>query len=137
MLMSKLIRRSSQILKFNFTIVCVGTLTNASMCFFSVRLSFPSAPQTPSSQMAPSHSSLSVGSSSGVTTPGGHRRRGRTVKEYEDNMREIKKENFNLKLRIYFLEERLGATNKGTETNTEQVSRLNTDLKVSIVIKKV
>ncbi|XP_060518754.1 centrosomin isoform X2 [Cylas formicarius] len=34
--------------------------------------------------------------------------RGRTVKEYEEQMTNLKKENFNLKLRIYFLEEKLG-----------------------------
>lgn len=32
---------------------------------------------------------------------------GRTVKEYEEQLRVLKKENFNLKLRIYFLEERM------------------------------
>jgi Centrosomin N-terminal motif 1 len=32
---------------------------------------------------------------------------GRTVKQYEEELRVLKKENFNLKLRIYFLEERM------------------------------
>ncbi|XP_065347476.1 centrosomin isoform X2 [Cloeon dipterum] len=32
---------------------------------------------------------------------------GRTVKQYEEEMRVLKKDNFNLKLRIYFLEERM------------------------------
>ncbi|XP_059473090.1 centrosomin isoform X2 [Neocloeon triangulifer] len=32
---------------------------------------------------------------------------GRTVKQYEEELRILKKENFNLKLRIYFLEERM------------------------------
>ena len=30
------------------------------------------------------------------------------VREVDDTVRELRKENFNLKLRIYFLEERLG-----------------------------
>jgi hypothetical protein len=34
--------------------------------------------------------------------------RGRTMKEYEEQLSQLKKENFNLKLRIYFLEERMG-----------------------------
>ncbi|XP_066139249.1 centrosomin-like isoform X4 [Euwallacea fornicatus] len=34
---------------------------------------------------------------------------GRTVKEVEEQLSSLKKENFNLKLRIYFLEEKLGA----------------------------
>lgn len=34
--------------------------------------------------------------------------RGRSVKEFEEQLTNLKKENFNLKLRIYFLEERMG-----------------------------
>ncbi|WP_323174820.1 centrosomin N-terminal motif 1-containing protein, partial [Natrialba sp. PRR66] len=35
--------------------------------------------------------------------------RGRSVKEFEEQLASLKKENFNLKIRIYFLEERMGA----------------------------
>jgi len=62
-----------------------------------------------------SGSTLALGSagSLGSVTPGGGSALvpgGRTVREYDEGMRELRKENFNLKLRIYFLEERLGAT---------------------------
>nr|CAD7579838.1 unnamed protein product [Timema californicum] len=43
----------------------------------------------------------------GVRSPGQSAPvRGRTMKEYEEQLAQLKKENFNLKLRIYFLEER-------------------------------
>ena len=37
---------------------------------------------------------------------------GSGVREVDDTIRELRKENFNLKLRIYFLEERLGSSSK-------------------------
>lgn len=37
--------------------------------------------------------------------------RGRTMKDYEEKQAALKKENFNLKLRIYFLEERMSQIN--------------------------
>lgn len=50
---------------------------------------------------------------------------GRSLKEYEDQMTSLKKENFNLKLRIYFIEEK-HASNMTDEATHKQ----NIDLKV-------
>ena len=49
------------------------------------------------------------------------------MKEVDDTIRELRKENFNLKLRIYFLEERLGSSSKwniqsGSKEELVQVS---------------
>ncbi|KAI4503280.1 hypothetical protein M0802_001502 [Mischocyttarus mexicanus] len=52
---------------------------------------------------------------------------GRTMKEYEDQLGALKKENFNLKLRIYFLEERMGITSAD-----EGAIKKNIELKVTI-----
>lgn len=35
---------------------------------------------------------------------------GRTFKDYEDQLDSLKRDNFNLKLRIYFLEEKMGSS---------------------------
>lgn len=43
----------------------------------------------------------------GLRSPIGEAR-GRSVKDFEDQLTNLKKENFNLKLRIYFLEEKMG-----------------------------
>lgn len=48
------------------------------------------------------------------------------MKEYEDQLEALKKENFNLKLRIYFLEERMGITSAD-----ENAIKKNIELKVS------
>lgn len=47
------------------------------------------------------------------------------MKEYEDQLGALKKENFNLKLRIYFLEERMGITSAD-----EGAIKKNIELKV-------
>lgn len=52
--------------------------------------------------------------------------KGFCVKEYEELMQALKKENFNLKLRIYFLEEKNPNIPEGAETLYKQ----NIDLKV-------
>ncbi|XP_043524063.1 centrosomin-like isoform X2 [Frieseomelitta varia] len=52
---------------------------------------------------------------------------GRTMKEYEDQLEALKKENFNLKLRIYFLEERMGISSAD-----ENAIKKNIELKVEI-----
>merc|ERR1719410_1565925 len=75
-------------------------------------------------------SSLHSASASGNGTPV------KTMKHYEDSLKSVKKENFNLKMKIFFLEERLangnGASNKALiNTNTElkiQVENLKQDL---------
>ncbi|XP_043252270.1 centrosomin isoform X6 [Colletes gigas] len=52
---------------------------------------------------------------------------GRTMKVYEDELETLKKENFNLKLRIYFLEERMGIT-----PADKNAIKKNIELKVEI-----
>ena len=49
--------------------------------------------------------------------------------DYDESQREIKKQNFNLKLRIFFLEERLAL---GGENSNEKLIASNIDLKVKI-----
>lgn len=54
------------------------------------------------------------------------KQQGFCVKEFEEEMQSLKKENFNLKLRIYFLEEKNPNIPDGAETLYKQ----NIDLKV-------
>ncbi|KAK7019743.1 hypothetical protein SK128_019803 [Halocaridina rubra] len=54
--------------------------------------------------------------------------RGRTMKEYEEQMGNLKKENFSLKLRIYFLEEKMGQ--KYDKEDKEKLYKTNIELKV-------
>ena len=49
------------------------------------------------------------------------------MRDYDDTFKEMKKENFNLKLRIFFLEERLGT---GKKTTAEELANNNLELKV-------
>ena len=56
---------------------------------------------------------------------------GKSMKEYDESFKEMKKENFNLKLRIFFLEERLGL---GKKTNADELLASNMDLKVDIIV---
>lgn len=56
---------------------------------------------------------------------------GRTMKEYEDELSSLKKENFQLKLRIYFLEEKNPARS-GISSSDEDVIKTNVELKVDI-----
>ncbi len=73
----------------------------------------------------------SLGSTTPGGAPGGGGGGGRTVREMEESARELKKENFNLKLRIYFLEERLGATSAGSRPGSKEEMQLaNSNLKV-------
>ncbi|XP_068011743.1 CDK5 regulatory subunit-associated protein 2 isoform X1 [Melanerpes formicivorus] len=53
--------------------------------------------------------------------------RARTMKDYENQISDLKKENFNLKLRIYFLEERMQQKFDGP---TEDIYKINIELKV-------
>ncbi|KAM5184901.1 CDK5 regulatory subunit-associated protein 2 isoform 3-T3 [Callospermophilus lateralis] len=53
----------------------------------------------------------------------------RNMKDFENQITELKKENFNLKLRIYFLEERLQQELDGP---TEHVYKTNIELKVEV-----
>ncbi|XP_067001294.2 centrosomin isoform X2 [Anabrus simplex] len=63
------------------------------------------------------------GRSPGKTPP----LRGHTLKEYEEQLAQLKKENFNLKLRIYFLEERMGRMNADDK---EDIIKKNIELRV-------
>ena len=56
-------------------------------------------------------------------TPGG----GRTMRDYEESFKEMRKENFNLKLRIFFLEERMGI---GKKLPRDELAANNLELKV-------
>ncbi|XP_032490673.1 CDK5 regulatory subunit-associated protein 2 isoform X7 [Phocoena sinus] len=55
--------------------------------------------------------------------------RARNMKDFENQITELKKENFNLKLRIYFLEERMQQEFDGP---TEHVYKTNIELKVEV-----
>ncbi|OXB69163.1 hypothetical protein ASZ78_009639 [Callipepla squamata] len=55
--------------------------------------------------------------------------RARTMKDYENQISDLKKENFNLKLRIYFLEMRMQQKFDGP---TEDMYKINIELKVEI-----
>lgn len=52
----------------------------------------------------------------------------RTTKEYEEEMVALKRENFNLKLRIYFMQERREQLNCAEDV--EALIKSNTELKV-------
>lgn len=65
----------------------------------------------------------SGGSGAGNTSPG---QGGRTMREHNEQLNALRKENFNLKLRIYFLEE-----NKTSDGSTnDSLYKQNVDLKV-------
>ena len=51
-----------------------------------------------------------------------------TMREYDDQLNTLKKENLNLKLRIYFMEEQQGMLT--TKNSPENVYKVNIDLKV-------
>ncbi|XP_053138531.1 CDK5 regulatory subunit-associated protein 2 isoform X3 [Hemicordylus capensis] len=55
--------------------------------------------------------------------------RARTMKDFENQITELRKENFNLKLRIYFLEERMQQKFDGP---SEEIYRINIELKVEL-----
>ncbi|XP_075707387.1 uncharacterized protein LOC142741950 [Rhinoderma darwinii] len=55
--------------------------------------------------------------------------RAHTMKDFEKQITELKKENFNLKLRIYFLEEQV---QRRGESSSDELHRLNIELKVEV-----
>lgn len=59
--------------------------------------------------------------------------KGFCVKEFEEQLQSLKKENFNLKLRIYFLEEKNPNVPLGAETLYKQ----NIDLKVILGLNSI
>lgn len=99
------------------------------------------SPRTPGAHTGRSLSlgSRSVGGSGSSSGLGAGTSSGKTVREYDESFRELKKENFNLKLRIYFLEERLGNSRAhkpdgvspaATPKGKENLAHSNMDLKV-------
>lgn len=77
------------------------------------------------------------------TLPSSPATQGHSLREYEEQISALRKENFNLKLRIYFLEEKPTATNLLTKSSSlsnscmnmntiESISKQNIDLKVMI-----
>lgn len=71
---------------------------------------------------SPPYSTLGYGDSS---SPG----QGRSLREYEEKMTALRKENFNLKLKIYFLEEK-NPSIAGAADGSESLFKQNVDLKV-------
>ncbi|XP_059608537.1 centrosomin isoform X2 [Phlebotomus argentipes] len=69
-------------------------------------------------------------SACGQGSPG----QGRSVRDYEEQMTTLQRENFNLRLRIYFLEEKLNGSAMGQ--GTESLFKQNVDLKVEIEAQK-
>lgn len=71
---------------------------------------------------------------------------GRSLREFEEQMAALRKENFNLKLRIYFLEEKPSPSHQPSSSgimnssscpnidSIESISKQNIDLKVSLII---
>ncbi len=51
------------------------------------------------------------------------------MRDYEESFKELRKENFNLKLRIFFLEERMGLARK---LPRDELADNNLELKVAI-----
>jgi len=99
------------------------------------RRTFLDPPRTPGQSIPPpfnfnvpqtSHAPLGLSHSHGggsLGTPG------KTMRDYDESFKEMKKENFNLKLRIFFLEERMGL---GKKSSTEELAAANLDLKVQL-----
>ncbi|CAG9825057.1 unnamed protein product [Phaedon cochleariae] len=93
------------------------------MSFFNFGGDFSGAPKRPLNAKSPTipfctspsqleevtlDQDVTFSNTMGLRSPGGPMR-GRSVREIEDQLSNLKKENFNLKLRIYFLEEKMGA----------------------------
>lgn len=62
---------------------------------------------------------------------------GQSLREFDEKLQSLQKENFNLKLRIFFLEERkenggggINSSNATTKCNDDDVAKYNIDLKV-------
>lgn len=70
----------------------------------------------------------------GLASSPGH---GRSLRDYEDKLSALRKDNFNLKLRIYFLEEKLTSVtnNHQSADGTENFFKQNIDLKVSKIAR--
>ncbi|XP_037024363.1 centrosomin isoform X1 [Bradysia coprophila] len=67
---------------------------------------------------------FAVPMSGGSTSPG----QGRSIREHDEQLNALRKENFNLKLRIYFMEEKTSSSN--LPESSESLFKENVDLKV-------
>lgn len=67
---------------------------------------------------------FNVPMSGGSTSPG----QGRSIREHDEQLNALRKENFNLKLRIYFMEEKTSSAN--LPDSSESLFKENVDLKV-------
>lgn len=74
---------------------------------------------------SPSSLNIAGSNAAGSTSPG----QGRSLREYDEKLHALQKENFNLKLRLFFLEEKTPGTglSKGED---ESLFKQNVDLKV-------
>ncbi|KAJ6647466.1 Centrosomin, partial [Pseudolycoriella hygida] len=79
---------------------------------------------TMDSSYAMSHRSPPFQLSGGNTSPG----QVRSIREHDEQLNDLRKENFNLKLRIYFMEEKNSPTN--LPESSESLIKENVDLKV-------
>lgn len=68
----------------------------------------------------------------GLRSPAGGVLRGRSVKEIEEQLSNLKKENFNLKLRIYFLEEKMGTN---FTLDKDNIVKKNIELQVEFILQ--
>lgn len=64
---------------------------------------------------------------------------GRSLREFEEQMASLRKENFNLKLRIYFLEEKPSSSANsnscyGSVESLGSINKRNIDLKVNFMV---
>ena len=138
---------------FGWDIISLESRIVTALCAVSRgQYSQPSSPMSPASMSR--HSSLtssSIGSSSLHSASGSGngtpvktskqkysyvfyqniyiiKHRNFAVKHYEDSLKSVKKENFNLKMKIFFLEERLA---NGNGASTKALINTNTELKVN------
>ena len=89
-------------------------------------------PPAPDIVPAPAQDSLSWQVDGSITNSSGSLAQGAThltMREYDDQLNSLKKENLNLKLRIYFMEEQQGMLSN-TKNSSENVYKVNIDLKV-------
>ena len=89
-------------------------------------------PTDPDIVPAPAQDSLSWQVDGSITNSSGSLAQGAThltMREYDDQLNSLKKENLNLKLRIYFMEEQQGMLST-PKHSPENVYKVNIDLKV-------
>lgn len=70
----------------------------------------------------------------GSTSPAGQ---GRSVREFEEQMATLRKENFNLKLRLYFIEESIPGYKQANSEDTLMKQLIDTKVETEILRKEV